>query len=584
MKLRLRTLSPLHIGTGEELTALEYLVYNQKFYRIDQDRLFALTRKLLPENGPRALSAWVSDQFEAMNNTRDNKELSRLNDEMNAYRFFEQHRKGREFLQELQSEPGTPVLIDERTRNRHRNAAVLPLGQVRGAIKNGQGKPYLPGSSLKGSLRTALFFHYLTHHGDKGQIERNIRDQLSKRARKERFGLPLSHAAFFCGTEDLYHKRRKDDDEKMDLLKLVRIPDAHLAAAGPEEASPLQLAKINIYLVEKQQTQDRNQTASFEAAQQPQASYCEAIPPGQILETELDFDIQFLLQIKTHLRDGGITVGDQKQWIGIEKKVKQLFGLDLSSLTEQNKEEKKAAVLQHLVDCWTAFARRQIAAQQKWLAHYRQNDAKDRFSSRIAQGMAPVFSREQKPLIRLGYATGFQGMTAILYFLEDTRLETLYKAMLESFNIGNRPGNRGAYKVNMERFPKSRRLMEDGNLIRPLGWLECLGDGAPDLLEEESGTAFMPDVATAMPSAPPPPAEPAFFQGNLNHKKPPELDAVVSVSGRPNKVKVYLRPDYMPELLLNGYASPLEVGTVIVVRTVITKKGEVVQVSFGRRR
>jgi CRISPR type III-A-associated RAMP protein Csm5 len=582
MKLRLRTLSPLHIGTGEELTALEYLVYDKQFYRIDQDRLFALTRKLLPENGARALSAWVSEQFEAMNNTRDNKELSRLNEEMNAYRFFEQHRKGREFLQELQSEPGTPVLIDERTRNRHRNAAVLPLGQVRGAIKNGQRRPYLPGSSLKGSLRTALFFHYLTHYGDKGQIERSIREQLSKRARKERFGLPLSHAAFFCGTKDLHRNRLKEDDEKMDLLKLVRIPDAHLAAE--QGAPPLQLAKINIYLVEKQQTKDRNQAASFEAAQQPQASYCEAIPSGQILETELDFDIEFLLQIKPHLREGGITVGDQVQWIGIEKKVKQLFGLDLQSLTEQNKAEKKAAVLQHLLDCWTTFARRQIAAQQKWLAHYRQNDAKDHFSSRIAQGMAPVFSREQKPLIRLGYATGFQGMTAILYFLEDTRLESLYKALLETFDIGNRPGNRGAYKVNMERFPKSRRLMEDGKLIRPLGWLECLGEGAPDPLEEESGTTLAPDVATSTPSAPPPPAEPDFFEGSLNHKKPPEMDAVVTVSGRPNKVKVYVRPDYMPELPLNGYASSLETGTVIVVRTVIKKTGEVVQVSFGRRK
>lgn len=580
MKLRLRTLSPLHIGTGEELTSLDYVVHDNRFYRISQDRLFALTKKLLPENGAKDLGDWVSELFDAMNNTNDNRELSRLNDEMNAYNFFERHRKGREFLRELQNQSAIPVMVDERTRNRHRNAVVVPLGQVRGAVKNGHDRPYLPGSSLKGSLRTALFFHYLTQFGDKGQIERIVREQLGKRSKKERFGLPLAHSAFFCGIKDVHRGSIKTDDEKMDLLKLVRIPDARLTADG-QQVSPLQLAKINIYLVEKQPTRDRNQKASFEATQQPQASYCEVIPSGQILETELDFDIDFLLRIKTFLREGGIPVGDEVQWVGIEKKVKQLFGLELQSLTEENRAEKKAGVLQYLMDCWAAFSRHQIAAQRQWLSHYRENDRPDRFSSRIAKGMAPVFNREQNSLIRLGYATGFQGMTAILYFLEDARLETLYKSVLETFNIGNRPGNRGAYKVNMERFPKSRRLMEDGDVIRPLGWLECLGDGEPDALEENTASVTLSPTTPIIPEKP---VEPEFYTGTLNFKKPPELDAVVTTSGRPNKAKVYLRPDYMPELPLNSYASPLEAGTIIIVRSVLNKKGEVVQVSFERRK
>jgi len=582
MKLRLRTLSPIHIGTGEELAPLEYLVHRDKFYRISQDQLFKLTLRLLPEDGAEKLGDWVSEQYEAMNNTRDNRELSRLNDDMNAYRFFEQNQKGRELLHALQnapfSETATPVLVDERTRNRNRNATVTPLGQVRGMIKNGQGQPYLPGSSLKGSLRTALFFHYLSQYGDKGQIERAVRDQLGKRARKERFALPLNHEAFFCGVRDLHRNQLKTDDEKMDLLKLVRIPDARLAQAD----NAMQLAKINIYLVEKKPTKDQRDTPTFEATQQPQASYCETIPQGRILETELDFNIDFLLQIKQFLRDGGIPAGGNIQWVGIEKKVKQLFGLDLQSLTAQNKAEKKAAVLQHLMDCWAGFSRRQVAAQKKWLEHFEKNDRPGDYTQRIKKGMAPVFGREQKPLLHLGYATGFQGMTAILYFLEDSRMENLYKQLLETFGIGNKPGNRGAYKVNMERFPKSRRMIEDGRLIRPLGWLEWVDENAPAALEDEE--VDIPAERVAEPAPPPAPAEPAFFTGALNPKRPPELDAIVIASGHPNKVKVYFKPDNMPELQLNGYANPLEVGMVIVVRTVVSKKGEVVQVSFGRRK
>ena len=577
MKLRLRTLSPLHIGTGEELTPLDYVVYRDQFYRVPQDWLFNLTERLLPENGVRALGDWVSEQYEAMNNTRDNWELASINVNMNAYRFFEKHQKAREFIAALQHEKGTPVLIDEQTRQRHGNAQVMPLGQVRGMVKNGQRVPYLPGSSIKGSLRTALFYHFLTHHGDKGLIERNIREQLSRKASKERFALPLAHQAFFCAIQER-GRDIKPNDEKMDLLELVRISDAHLS----KQEDCVQLGKINIYLVEKKPVDNQRKAAEFEAVQQPQASYCEMIPQGRILETDLDFDIDFLLHIKKYIRNEGISKGDVTYWIGIEKKVKQLFNLDLQQLTPENKDEQKAAVLQHLMDVWAAFSRRQITTHVKWLEHYKANDPRNRFSDRIQKGMKPVFDRQQKHLLHLGYATGFQGMTAMLYFLTDARLEQLYKALLETFGIGNRPGNRGTYKVNMERFPKSRRMIEDGNAqcIRPLGWLEWIDDNTPAAIEEEELTA----VVDAIPEEKPVPVEPTFFTGTPNPRKPPELDAVIIGSGRPNKVKVYFRPDYMPELPLNGYAGPLEIGAVIIVRTVLNNKGQIVQVSFGRRK
>lgn len=89
---------------------------------------------------------------------------------------------------------------------------------------------------------------------------------------------------------------------------------------------------------------------------------------------------------------------------------------------------------------------------------------------------------------------------------------------------------------------------------------------------------------SSVPKEEPASVGPKFFTGTLNPKRPPELDAVVIASGRPNKVKVYVRPDYMPELPLNGYANPLDAGTIVIVRTVLNKKGEVVQVSFGRRK
>jgi len=41
MKVTIRTLSPLHIGSGEEISPLEYLMDRGMFYRLDMDGLFA---------------------------------------------------------------------------------------------------------------------------------------------------------------------------------------------------------------------------------------------------------------------------------------------------------------------------------------------------------------------------------------------------------------------------------------------------------------------------------------------------------------------------------------------------------------
>ncbi|MCB0572932.1 MAG: type III-A CRISPR-associated RAMP protein Csm5, partial [Phaeodactylibacter sp.] len=325
MKIRLHTLSPLHIGTGEELAPLDYVAYNNTFYRLTQKQFLDFIGEI--PDGAKKFAGWVSEQYAAMKDIRDNRELSEMEGQMNAYSFCKDIGQEQQFVNFLNDKTNgvfrAPLIIDERTRQRSRGAKSIALGRVREAIKNGGNKPLVPGSSIKGALRTAVFYHYLTQYADSGRIERVVRDQLNeRRARKERFALPLAHEAFFCAVEDQHSGRVKKDDEKMDLFKLVRISDGHVAGDG----HALSLAKVNIYLVEKQMSRDRKQSF-FIASQQPQASYCENIVPGSVIEAEIDFDIDFLLRLRPLIKDGAVPAGDFRQWIGIEEKVKQLFGL-----------------------------------------------------------------------------------------------------------------------------------------------------------------------------------------------------------------------------------------------------------------
>lgn len=569
MKIQLQALSPIHIGTGEEFSPLDYIVKDQVFYRIPQDKLIRFVQEQIP-NGPKAFADWISESYKELRETRDNRELSQQSNRINAFTFCQTQQKEKELIQFLKNPKNqifqAPVLLDEFTKSRYLRAPVIPLGRVRESMKTGTGRPYVPGSSLKGSLRTALFFHYLKNHANKADVQGIIQDQLRSKATKEKVGLPLAHSAFFCTTEDTKRKKVKTDDEKMDLLKLVTFSDAYLE----NTANPLGLAKVNIYLVERKIPKDRSKPIFSEAVQQPQANYSEVILPGNTITFELDFNIDFLLQVKNHINHkGGIGSADMIQWIGIKDKVKNLFGLDLATLTPANKDEKQQEVLSHLLRVWSDFSNRQASSHEQWLEHFRQHDKSDRFTSRIKEGFQPVFDNQSQVLIHMGYGTGFQGMTALLYFLEDVSLKKEYKALLERYKVGNKPGNKGDYKLDLDRFPKSRRLVETEDSIFPMGWFIY---GKP----KKTGSK------TAAPQQESAPAIPEYYTRPIDFKKPPVLDAVVVKAGTPNMVKVYIREDFSPEMPLNGYRNPIEVGKVVRVNTVFSKAGDLVQISFGK--
>lgn len=584
-KIRLRTLTPLHIGTGEELAPLDYvaLANNNRFYRITQEQMSRFLKGMESEAlaGPKAFAEWISEQYAAMREIRDNRTLSQMADQMNPYAFSEAKGKAKEFVQFLKDPEqkvfSAPVSFDDFTRKRHRGAKAIPLGRVREAIKTPKDQPLLPGTSIKGAIRTAVFYHYLTQYADSKRVQRLVRDQLdNRRSRKERFALPIIHEAFYCHIKEQTHRgeRVKKDDEKMDLFKLVRCRDAQVA----DEKQALGFAKVNIYLVEKKQGRDKKDTY-FEATQQRQTSYCEIIPAGTVLETELGFDIDFLLQIKQQLKGEGVPAGDSVAWIGIAEKVKQLFGIKLEEITKDNKEEKRQAVIKHLQQCLNTFNQVQIEAYQEWLAHFEQNDKRNNYTEKIKAGSASLLTRAERPLMHLGYATGFDGTTALQYFLSDDSRKAVFKEVMSKFNIGNKPGNRGQYTPNPDRFPKSKRLVETNGLLQPMGWVEVFlsGEDIRPLENLDISDAVLTEQAAEEPA---PPAEPEYYDKPINPKKAPELDAVVVKAGRPNRVKVYVKPDYTPELELNGYRSPLEKGTIVRVQTVFNKKKKLVQIAF----
>lgn len=150
------TLSPLHIGSGEKLTAYDFVVKDKMLTVVD-------INAFLSENPQRAEDFYqqASASGFSLRNFLEEKELS-------TYKLYSIrcHREPKD---------------------------------VHAAIKNAHGEVYIPGSSIKGALRTALACYFLSKadeetwkkivDGERGTDIIGIRNVRGKGSEKELAGM-----------------------------------------------------------------------------------------------------------------------------------------------------------------------------------------------------------------------------------------------------------------------------------------------------------------------------------------------------------------------------------------------------------
>lgn len=579
MEIRLKTLTPLHIGNGEELFALDYIKYDSVFYRLNQNKFIDFIKNdihLLEK-----YNKWVMEQAALIDDLKEkkkeerirgkkndyNQELSMLQKSFNLLKFIEQNtNKKNEFIQFLKnSNDIIKIKFNDDPKN-----------QIRGFIKSPINKPYIPGSSLKGAIRTALLYKYLKDSASRNEIKRIIEESLStvqdekSRLRgnfktdkyKKAFADEIERLAFYCETEN--HGRRKRDDEKFDIMKFLSISDGIL------QKENLILANIDLYLVTKKPDK-RTGRFDFVADKQSQAPCVEAIPEDAFIKAEIDFDIQFFLNIKDKFVNNSIKQGKDLIWIDLKQKVRNVFNLDIDTLTKQNVDEKKQEVINHIFSALKLFSKAQFEAEKIWIKEFSEKDQSKNYSNKIYSGFKNLF--EQKgTLLHLGYASGFIGITEFLYLKSENELKELFKQVMELFFIGDRPGARHTpdkpYIANPDKFPKSRRLTEINNSLKPLGWLLISNTG-----ESQESNFLRETIESNQIVEAPKEITPEFR--NIRIKQGAVLDAVVIENGN---VEVYMPDKFKKIVKLTGGKADL--GKVIEITIYPDGKGNFNQASF----
>ena len=128
MKYEIEVVSPVHIGSGDTISPIEYVV-GDKFYRADMDRLFE------------------DERFDREGFIEDAKAGSLYLGEFNSELAKEHVRYGLDI----------PISV----KNDLCKIVYFPSGEIREFIKT-KDLPYIPGSSIKGAVRTAILWKALT--------------------------------------------------------------------------------------------------------------------------------------------------------------------------------------------------------------------------------------------------------------------------------------------------------------------------------------------------------------------------------------------------------------------------------------
>jgi len=380
-RYKLETLSPLHVGSGADISPIEYIIEEDAFCRVDMDRLFKDSRF-------------------------DNRHFIKLCGKTKVV--MEEFDK-----KTASSHPIYRLDLDRETKRELLKSLHFRSGDIKEHVKIAD-KPYLPGSSIKGALRTALASVMLERDPKiRRKALQGIRRMLSDRKRdRKRPDKEVNEVVF---GKDPHH----------DILRSLHISDTELI-----EIENLHISMAKVLTTTSPSTHGWKQfprrAGSLDRAT---PIFLEALKRGVVLEGVLKID-------KSLLYGGGGSIPSE---LGFTEK--QGFIEDFASISR----EHALSIIDYEIGFYGRYnTPRELDTIKGWYRGLREDIEK--------------MDENDFPL-QLGWGAGWRSMT-VSRFLEQ---EGVASEIRKKFKLG---------KPHIE-FPKTRRLLlVDGKPTFPLGWVK----------------------------------------------------------------------------------------------------------------
>jgi len=399
-KYELEVLSPLHVGSGDLITPLEYVVVDDKFYRVDMSAVF------------RDEEFNVEAFMEAVG--RDEERL-RFSD-------FSSPELGKRYERyALALSAATGKDLESRA------------GDVREFIKTKE-RPYVPGSSIKGAIRTAMLWNALKEDPGKLRALKNHLRRLMRqdKVNKKKVGEYIEKLVF-------------GKEPHCEVLRALQVSDTEAASIG----------RLEVYEVRTlTTTPNGHRWKGF-------YTFVEALKPGSRLTLRLKLD-DFLMRREV----ASVLEIEDKLWM--LEKIPQACNM----------------LAKYTIDGELWFFRKYARELAGVLRFY--EDLRSKVEALLSSS-----GDERSFLFHLAWGVGWHGMTVGSLLKDDAVFFLNLRKAFELGEIrlcGNCGGKiRGNYcrrcrkklsprevrKIYVPEFPKTRRIVFEGGKARyPLGWVE----------------------------------------------------------------------------------------------------------------
>lgn len=447
MKLKIKILSPVHIGSGEKKNKMSFIQEGNRVYFINEE--FFL--KLIDEEK-------ITDVFiQWVNGGGSNISL-----------FFNNYNQYKHIRKKLLERPlyCLPVKgsIDR---------------EITLHIKDANNNFYIPGSSIKGAIRTALLYNILkegkpdTQQLLYGVSDTDIKGVLNIDSDKGKWaGMEIEKFTLRAGVKkelDSGKIIKKYDDAKYDLLRFIHISDINI---------PLSKCSIIPVRTFSSVSEDLMSVKSF-------ITNIEIIENGQY-ELNIDIEMKRLLALKN--------IDTSKEWIDINDKLEKCFGFKLHELTIDNLDYYREKILDRILNFCKVFSKDKMIQDLHLIKNKKIKIHKQCGTSLTVQNECPkcknsltekeietisletiehpyrkIFQNGDT-LIQIGFGSGWKGKTTGMYFDHEQ-----IKQFRKKFN--------GIWKGKLLRdggllniFPKTLRFAmwsEKNNFsFLPLGWVK----------------------------------------------------------------------------------------------------------------
>lgn len=429
-KLKLKTLTPIHIGRGETIQEFEFHCDSKWYYRLNIDNCFSYIMEK-ENNVLDKFDEWIQEkesQFEGQGGQQRKKAAFRLN----IFDFISKKLKNVNLKNELENK----IRNDSSFYHYKMFLNDRPNKDVATCIKTAHKQLYIPGSTLKGMLRTALLDIAIINDEKKNEKLVPILKEGNKNINKEKienskknycsdFDSHYFNSTYIKEDKNIGQKIKLFDDVKYDIMKFIHITDTNSIPC--EEAGIL--IKPEIYT---------------KKGKQSSLNYYEAINVGFEFNARISVDIEYIKNILNRKTN-------KDEWLDLQEKFQTLFG-DVDFVNEDS-------IINSIKERVNNFFAGFIEKDLKWSN-----------SSRI-QSLTHFYKNIEEDVIKIGTGTGFHGITvmdAMIY--DEDEVRDCYVKGLNLLEITKNKKTKN--EIPVEQFPTSRRLTELGLIqIRPLGWL-----------------------------------------------------------------------------------------------------------------